>query len=1192
MMLLPLLLLSVLAHHHAAAAAGETPLAASLLGVNAGGVTPAQVAQLKRGGFTWIRNDVPWPATEPSRGKYDFAPTDAYFQSVRDHDMRLISILSSRNPLYDGGAPVSSDVGLAAMARYAVALAKRYAADAPADGAGSPPTQTPTPVLWEMTNEPNGMGGYLHDAALYANMTAVVADAVHAAVDGAQVVGPATANTGFAWMQQIFEAGALKHFDRVTIHPYRSDAPETAWDDLDTVAQLVREYAPMDKAAIGGPPVLSGEWGYGAFTVGGKMQEAMLFARVLLLTTAKTGQPSIWYQACGPDVGEGEMGIMACSKDAHGTETFAPYPAYYAAQHMSALFRNDGKAPGSAPLDPSVAFRFVERLPVFQNGINTDDDFVLLYASEDGSDALLVAWTSSDFGHVVRLPGVVDEGACFAQSGMFGDRMGKDPLSSTVCHDPRGLHVNVTSAPRYLLRTQKKKETVNTAAKEAKATLPCTSPSTKGLPFCDTSLAISSRASDLVSRLTTDEKLAMMMSGQQAAPRLGVNGYDWGDECLHGTKLSAGEVPGLRGATIFPQPIGLGASFSTELLQDIGEAISTESRALSNSAAGRGRFQSCWSPNMNLFRDPRWGRGSETYGEDPVLTSNLTRAFVTGLRGKHPGLVKVSAVCKHFAAYSLEESDGQSRFWFNASVNPQDLEDTYLPAFKTCVESGATGIMASYNQINNVPMVASPLLDSVLRGKWGFQGHVVSDCGAVGNVALFTDFAATKEEAAAKALRAGTDMNCGGAYAVLNVSIARGLASMSDVDAALGRTLAGRFARGEFDPVSNDPWRNLGLDQVGSAAHVELAERAARESLVLLKNVGKRLPLDTATFKTVAVIGHSANDSLVMLGNYHGDPSSEPVTPLAAINAAAQHVVYAKGCWVTGEGTWDFPAAIEAARKADVAVLFVGGSAKGTVDGTTYFDTTEKEGLDRTDIALPSVQADMIKAIAAQTDTPIVLVLVNGGPLAIEWAVASPRVEAILEAFYPGQRGGNAIADALFGRFSPAGRLPVSMYHANYTGMVSERVMDMRAFPGRTHRFLQVPVLFPFGFGLSYTAFEYVGALRFSPSTRRVSVTVRNTGKMVSDHCVIVYSTRSTRAEPATSGRDFGVVPQRSVAAFTRLRDIGPGMTRHVSLTVDAGAFALVDTDGRRVNEVSGSWRLFVVGDDGTSTVASTHVLF
>ena len=502
-------------------------------------------------------------------------------------------------------------------------------------------------------------------------------------------------------------------------------------------------------------------------------------------------------------------------------------------------------------------------------------------------------------------------------------------------------------------------------------------------------------------------------------------------------------------------------------------------------------------------------------------------------------------------------------------------------------------------------MVANAhMLGGVLRGDLGFLGHVVSDCGAVGNVDEFQHFAKTPEEGAALALRAGTDLNCGHAYALLNVSIERGLASMQDVDTALGRTLTGRFARGEFNAAADDPFRGIKLTAVGSNAHVELARRAAQESLVLLKNVAGRLPLKVAAGQekvVVAVIGHSANDSLVLLGNYHGDPSQSPVTPLEAITARVDaNVNFAQGAWVTGEGTWDFSAAIQAARRSDVAVIFVGGSAKGTVDGITHFDTTEKEGLDRTELTLPGVQTDLIKAIASQTDTPIVLVLINGGPLAIEWAVASPRVEAILEGWYPGQEGGTAIADALFGIVAPAGRLPVTMYHSNYTGQVSERSMDMREFPGRTHRFLQVPALYEFGFGLSYSTWTY-GSVKFDSSAHRVSFVLTNTGNVTSDHVVIVYSalhalavdqpsssssSSSSSPSPPTSppSTAFGITPQQSVVAFTRLRAIAAGATVPVNLLVDANAFSLVDTLGRRNPRVKGMWTLFVKESAGNGS--------
>jgi beta-glucosidase-like glycosyl hydrolase len=845
MNLITLVQVVLLGFGNAHLATSLNPLAASLIGANAHSPTPKSIAFLHDvGGFRWIRNDVPWPVVEINKGEYTFDAIDPYFHAIRDHGMGLISILSTSNKNYQQGQDCTTSDCIEGNKNYAVALAKHF---------------QDVNVWWELYNEPN-TNAFAKNASLYGHIASIIGPALHSAVPNASFVGPASGNTGFAsgWLQEIFETGVLAHFDRLTIHPYRSDAPEMAFNDLKQVQDLVAEYAPFETT---NKPIVSGEWGYGVTTLGNSyLKQAEMLARVILITTSTLLQPSIWYQVCDPDQGDGQEGIMNCTGEM-GNRTFSPLPSFYAAQTMHKVFRNDGKPP-SEPIDEALGMRFVRRIPVFQNGVDTSDDWVLLYrASGDSKAIVLVAWTSSDFEHVVRLPAVYEQGECWKVTTMLGDT-----TTPNICHDPRGLHVNVSSAPMYLTRIIQPPPTTKATHATKGVTRACSDSTTKTLPYCNVKLSTEARVSDLLSRLTLAEKLSMMDSNQQPIPRLSIPGYNWGNECLHGVKTQAGPK---KGATIFPQPSAFGATFDDALIHTVAAAISDESKALSN-WLGVTSLQNCWSPNINIFRDPRWGRGSETYGEDVTLTSKMTQvirilqlrllrqllllllllllqmlilfhvrpllililpanattactsntqAYVTGIQGtaRNSGPVKIISVCKHFMGYSLEEADGESRFWFDALINAQDLSATYTPAWNACVKAGARGVMCSYNKINGVPMCANEGLLTMLRQNLTYTGHVVSDCGAVNNIQetqLYHND--TPAQGAADALNAGTDLNCGDGYDVLNESLELKLTTSTAIDLALSRTLKGRFDLSQFDPIAQDPWSNITIDQVNA----------------------------------------------------------------------------------------------------------------------------------------------------------------------------------------------------------------------------------------------------------------------------------------------------------------------------------------------------------------------------------------
>jgi beta-glucosidase len=673
-------------------------------------------------------------------------------------------------------------------------------------------------------------------------------------------------------------------------------------------------------------------------------------------------------------------------------------------------------------------------------------------------------------------------------------------------------------------------------------------PGQVGAVFQDPSRSVDERVADLLARMTLDEKVAQLMTDAPAIPRLGVPAYDWWNEALHGVARA-----GI--ATVFPQAIGLGATFDEALMLKVATATSDEARAKHHEALRRGqhgRYQGLtfFSPNVNIFRDPRWGRGQETYGEDPLLTARLAVAFVRGMQGDDPRYLKTAATAKHLAVHSGPEA---LRHSFDARVSAHDLFDTYLPQFEAAVREGhVASVMAAYNRVNGDPCVASPtLLGGILRGRWGFSGYVVGDCGAVADVLNHHHVAPTLEQAAVRALEAGTDLDCGGTYTRLAGAATNGRASVTAgvrqaIDQALGRLFAVRFRLGMFDPPERVPWAHTPMSVVDAPEHRALARRAAVESLVLLENRGGVLPLGSGV-RRLAVVGPAADDREVLLGNYHGEPS-RAVTLLEGLRARARargvEVTYARGAsYACGGGSSaQLAEALRAARGADAVVAALGLSPRW--ENEAEF-TAENPSGDRRDLGLPGGQEHLLRALVA-TGKPVVLVLAGGGAFAIPWA--AEHVQAIVQAWYPGEEGGSALADVLFGEASPSGRLPVTVYRsADDLPPFTDYAMR-----GRTYRYLSRPPLYPFGHGLSYTSFRYTN-LAVAPDT--VTVDVENTGARAGDEVVQVYLL--PRAPPAYA-------PRRWLAAFARIA-LAPSERRAVRLALPPSALAIVDEAGRRI---------------------------
>lgn len=668
------------------------------------------------------------------------------------------------------------------------------------------------------------------------------------------------------------------------------------------------------------------------------------------------------------------------------------------------------------------------------------------------------------------------------------------------------------------------------------------------------------RVEDLLQRMTLEEKLSQLLHQAAAVPRLGIPEYDWWSEALHGVARNGR-------ATVFPEPIGLAASFDADLLQRMGAAVSDEVRAKHHAAARAGqrkRYQglTVWCPNINIFRDPRWGRGQETYGEDPVLTGTLGAAYVRGLQGDDPRYMKVAACAKHYAVHSGPE---KLRHCFDARVSQQDLWETYLPAFQTLVEAGVEIVMGAYNRTNGEPCCGSKtLLVDILRTRWGFKGHVVSDCWAVRDFHEHHKVTSRAPESAALAINNGCDLNCGCTFERMADAIAEGLVTEETINRALRNLLHTRFKLGMFDPPERVSYAQIGLDVVDCAAHRALAREAAAKSIVVLKNNNNLLPL-SKNIASLAVVGPHAANVDVLLGNYYG-VSTQMVTLLEGIVqrvSPACAVQYRPGClshapnvnpldWCTGE-----------ASLADVIIAVLGLSP--LMEGEEGDAIASASTGDRETIELPPHQTEFLRKLKA-TGKPLVLVLTGGGALAIpeEHALA----DAVVMAWYPGEEGGNGLADVLFGDVNPSGRLPVTFPRA--TAQLPP--FEDYAMDNRTYRFMRDEPLYPFGFGLSYTTFAYNDLRLAPPRIARdghtvATVRVTNTGARAGDEIVQLYLT-----DCEASVR----VPQYALKGFQRVT-LAPGESCEVQFEITPQMLALIDNDGTARVE-PGSFRVIVGG--------------
>ncbi|NQU81670.1 MAG: glycoside hydrolase family 3 C-terminal domain-containing protein [Bacteroidetes bacterium] len=678
--------------------------------------------------------------------------------------------------------------------------------------------------------------------------------------------------------------------------------------------------------------------------------------------------------------------------------------------------------------------------------------------------------------------------------------------------------------------------------------------------FQDPSRSVDKRVDDLVSRLTLEEKISQMTDVAAPVERLGIPGYNWWNECLHGV-ARAGT------ATVFPQAIGLAATWDTDLTYQMADVTSTEARAkyhefVRNKDWSRYHGLTFWSPNINIFRDPRWGRGQETYGEDPVLTSKIGVAFVKGLQGDHPKYLKVVATPKHYAVHSGPEPN---RHIFDAVTDKRVLWDTYLPAFEATITEGkAYSIMGAYNRYLGEACCAHDLLlGEILREKWGFEGYVVSDCGAIRDIYAYHKLVETPEEASALAVKKGCDLNCGRTYESLLKAVEQGLITEEEIDVTIKRLFRARFKLGMFDPPEMVPYTQIPFEKNDAPEHADLALTVAQESMTLLKNDNNFLPL-ISKLKQIAVIGPNADNLDVLLGNYNGTPSY-PATALSGIkNGVGEGTIvkYAPGCGLVGKdmvmdtipGYDAFAEAVILAKSSDV-VIFCGGISPRLEGEEMQVPFEGFSGGDRTNIKLPAVQEKLIKSLHA-TGTPVVLVNFSGSAIALNWE--NENLPAIIQAWYPGQAGGTAIADVIFGNYNPGGRLPVTFYKS----VEDLPPFDDYSMKNHTYRYFDGEPLYPFGYGLSYTTFEY-GTPELSDNSIKksgsveVTVEVKNTGDIGGSEVVQLYVKDIESKYP---------VAKKALREFKRIY-LEAGESQIVNFTLEPKDFRVIDDDGNRFVE-------------------------
>ncbi len=689
--------------------------------------------------------------------------------------------------------------------------------------------------------------------------------------------------------------------------------------------------------------------------------------------------------------------------------------------------------------------------------------------------------------------------------------------------------------------------------------------------FRNAQLPLQARVNDLLKQLTLQEKISLLGYNSRAVDRLGIPAYNWWNEALHGV-ARAGR------ATVFPQAIGMAATFNDALLLEEAGVISTEARAKYNLSTAQDRHLqymglTFWSPNINIFRDPRWGRGQETYGEDPFLTAAMGTAFIKGLQGNDSRYLKTSATAKHFAVHSGPEA---GRHTFNAIVDEKDLRETYLYAFKKLVDAGVESVMCAYNRVNGEPCcTGQTLLQSILRNEWKFKGHVVTDCWALEDVWKRHKAIATSVETAAAAIKAGVNLDCSNLLQDdVMKAIDQKLLTQQQVDSALAGILRTQFKLGFYDPAAMNPYSSYGADSIASAWHISLARKAAQQTMVLLKNKNNILPLGKKKYGAIMVVGSNAASLDALMGNYHG-VSSKAVNFVEGITNAVDagtRVEYDLGCDYTDTvhfgGIW-------AAGNADVTVAVLG--LNPVYEGEEGDAFLAAGGGDRKSLSLPVSHIAYLKALKKANPTKPIIAVITAGS-AVDITAIEPYADAIILAWYPGEQGGNALADIIFGDVSPAGRLPVTFYNSTEDLPPYENY----AAKGHGYRYYGGKTQYPFGYGLSYTSFKYEWAKM--PATAALpgdsisfAVKINNTGNYDGDEVLQVY----IKYPPADR------MPIKELKAFKRIHITKDGSAT-AAFTLPVAELQKWDLQKHQWKLYSGNYTLVAGGSSTDEKIAAS----
>ena len=675
------------------------------------------------------------------------------------------------------------------------------------------------------------------------------------------------------------------------------------------------------------------------------------------------------------------------------------------------------------------------------------------------------------------------------------------------------------------------------------------------------------RAQELVAQMTLEEKIMQTIYQSPAIERLGIKAYNWWNEALHGV-ARAGT------ATVFPQAVGMAAAFDEDLMEQVGDAVSTEARAkfaMQQEGDDKDIYKGLtfWAPNVNIFRDPRWGRGHETFGEDPYLTSRLGVRYIMGLQGHDENYLKSAACAKHFAVHSGPEDVRHS---FDARVSEQDLRETYLPAFQACVqEAGVETVMGAYNRTNGEPCCGSGrLLKEILRQEWGFEGHVTSDCWAVKDFHEYHGVTATPVESVSLAMNNGCDLNCGTLFLYLKQAVEEGMVDEKRIDEAVVNLFTSRMKLGVFDEKGATPYDNIPYTVVDSPEMRRMNEQVAERCVVLLKNENQTLPLQKDKIRTIGVIGPNADNRRALVGNYEGT-ASRYVTVLEGIQDYVGddvRVLYSEGCHLYKDRTSGLAQENDRAsevrgvcRESDVVIAVMGLDA--SLEGEEGDTGNEYGSGDKPNLDLPGLQRDILK-IAKESGKPVILVLLSGSAMAVTWE--DENLDAIVQGWYPGAQGGAAIARILFGDANPEGKLPVTFYRT------AEELpaFEDYSMKGRTYRYMKQDALYPFGYGLSYTDYTYADAMLVSDDIRGekgvvLQAQVTNAGAVDGIETVQVYVGLEREDAPNPQLKKIVKVPLKA------------GETKKIEAVLPREAFMLYDEKGEHVLN-PGTYHIYVGG--------------